>query len=248
MEVKCDLITLDNALDNSYAEHLLSGKSLPINYNTFVSQMQTIVGQLKPNVNVTRALTRLKSVFVTLEKDPVVGVGTIAGADYKAKYAPGSLAWRRYWSPMSVDNQAYSGTADGNDYVHNPNGEFSFQIHIGSKLYPEYPIRSHSEAFYQLKKTLGVQTSDVHSFDINPRQYRDGRMILAIDTEKVLDAGWTGLNTRAGDLMSVKFEYNSAREDQAVATDTNRLADRMHIVLHSDQIMEIRDGGVQVFD
>jgi hypothetical protein len=27
---KCDVCTLDNALDNSYAEHLLSGKSLPI--------------------------------------------------------------------------------------------------------------------------------------------------------------------------------------------------------------------------
>lgn len=248
VEVKCDLITLDNALDNSYAEHLLSGKSLPINYNTFVSQMQTIVGQLKPNVNVTRALTRLKSVFVTLEKDPVVGTGVLTHESYKATYAPGSLAWRRFWSPMSVDNQNYTGAPDGNDYVHNPYGEFSFQIQIGSKLYPEYPIRSHSEAFYQLKKTLGVQTSDVHSFDINPRQYRDGRMILAIDTEKVLDAGWTGLNTRAGDLMSVKFEYNSAREVQATATDVNRLADRMHIILHSDQIVEIRDGSVQVFD
>ena len=73
-------------------------------------------------------------------------------------------------------------------------------------------------------------------------------MILAIDTEKVLDAGWTGLNTRAGDLMFVKFEYNSARKYQAVAGDVKRLADRMHIVLHSDQIVEIRDGGVQVFD
>ena len=48
--------------------------------------------------------------------------------------------------------------------------------------------------------------------------------------------------------MSVKFEYNSARYDQAIATDIKRLADRMHIVLHSDQIVEIRDGGVQVFD
>ncbi len=30
VQVKCDLCTLDNALDNSYAQHLLSGKSLPI--------------------------------------------------------------------------------------------------------------------------------------------------------------------------------------------------------------------------
>ena len=32
---KCDLLTLDNSLDNEYASHLLSGKSLPINFNTW---------------------------------------------------------------------------------------------------------------------------------------------------------------------------------------------------------------------
>ena len=65
-------------------------------------------------------------------------------------------------------------------------------------------------------------------------------MVLGIDTEKVLDAGWTGLNTRAGDLMRIVFEYRRA--------DAARQADRMHIVLHSDQIVEIRDSGVVVFD
>jgi hypothetical protein len=69
VQVKVDLCTLDNALDNSYAEHLLSGKALPINYNTFVSQSQSTLsgdhGQQKVRLNVTRALSRLKSVFVT---------------------------------------------------------------------------------------------------------------------------------------------------------------------------------------
>ena len=31
IQCKCDLLTLDNGLDNEYASHLLSGKSLPIN-------------------------------------------------------------------------------------------------------------------------------------------------------------------------------------------------------------------------
>jgi hypothetical protein len=65
-------------------------------------------------------------------------------------------------------------------------------------------------------------------------------MILATDCEKVLDAGFTGLNTRAGDLMSIRFKYG--------ANTAGRLADRLHIVLHSDQILEIRDSGCQVFD
>ena len=41
VQAKCDICTLDNQLDNSYAEHLLSGKALPINYNTYVSNAIT---------------------------------------------------------------------------------------------------------------------------------------------------------------------------------------------------------------
>ena len=65
VQMKLDIVTLDNALDNSYAELLLSGKSLPISYNTYISQFQSIasggVGQQKVRVNVARSLSRLKS-------------------------------------------------------------------------------------------------------------------------------------------------------------------------------------------
>ena len=121
-----------------------------------------------------------------------------------------------------------------------------FQLQIGSKLFPEYPIRSHQEAFYQLKKTLGIQSSAVHNFNIESVQYRDYKFVLGTDCEKVLDAGFTGINTRAGDLMSVKFKYTGT--ETAAQKLERRLADRIHIVLRSDQIMEIRDSGVQVFD
>ena len=36
--VKSDVVTLDNSLDNEYAQHLLEGKSLPISYSSYVSQ------------------------------------------------------------------------------------------------------------------------------------------------------------------------------------------------------------------
>ncbi len=226
VQVKVDVCTLDNALDNSYAQHLLSGKSLPISYNTFVSQMQSISGQDAPLINVSRALTRLKSVFVTLNKD-------IAGERLNLY---GRRNWNDFFSPMSYDN------FNRNTVSHNSDGEFEFQLQIGSKLFPEYPIRSHNEAYYQLKKTLGVQASAVHNFDIAPVQYRDHKFILGTDCEKVLDAGFTGINTRAGDLMSVRLKYADK------GTNNRRLADRIHIVLHSDQILEIRDSGCQVFD
>ncbi len=227
VQVKVDVCTLDNALDNSYSQHLLSGKSLPISYNTFVSQIQTIAGQSNPLVNVSRALTRLKSVFVTLHKDHTGARATLIGRK----------AWNDFFSPMSPNN------TDGT-LTHDQNGDFEFQLQVGSKLFPEYPVRSHNEAFYQLKKTLGVQASAVHNFDITALQYRDHKFVIGTDLERVLDAGFTGLNTRAGDLLSVKLKYNSAR----FSTDGDRLADRMHIVLHSDQVLEIYDSGCQVFD
>ena len=222
VQVKCDICTLDNALDNSYAQHLLSGKSLPISYNTFVSQMQTVSGP-DVAVNVSRALTRLKSVFVTLQKD------------YANKTVHKN--WNVFFSPLSALNAA--GTL-----THNPDGEFEFQLQIGSKLFPEYPIRSHAEAYYQLKKTLGVQASAVHNFDISAVEYRDHKLILGTDCEKVLDAGFTGINTRAGDLMTVKFR----NVKNQLIDENDTVAQRLHVVLHSDQIMEIRDTGVAVFD
>ena len=42
IQCKCDLLTLDNSLDNEYAAHLLSGKSLPINFATWPHTNQSI--------------------------------------------------------------------------------------------------------------------------------------------------------------------------------------------------------------
>jgi hypothetical protein len=226
VQVKCDVCTLDNALDNSYAQHLLSGKSLPISYNTFVSQIQTVTGP-DVTVNVSRALTRLKSVFVTFQKD------------YKLQRALflTRKSWNDFFSPMSSVNVNAV-------MEHSSKGEFDFQLQIGSKLFPEYPVRSHAEAYYQLKKTLGVQASAVHNFDVSGVEFRDHKFILGTDCEKILDAGFTGINTRAGDLMTVKFKNASTQ----ILTENDTIADRLHVVLHSDQIMEIRDTGVAVFD
>ena len=35
IQINCDLLTLDNSLENEYASHLLSSKTLPINFSTW---------------------------------------------------------------------------------------------------------------------------------------------------------------------------------------------------------------------
>ena len=70
VQIKCDLVTLDNALENEYAAHLLEGNSLPLNYDTYISQMQTI-SDYTYSCNITRSLTRLKKVFVNFDGDGI---------------------------------------------------------------------------------------------------------------------------------------------------------------------------------
>ena len=64
--------------------------------------------------------------------------------------------------------------------------------------------------------------------------------LTTYNTEKVLEAGFTGANTRAGDILNISFKHNDT-------VDTN-YATSMHVVLHSDNIVEVRDSGIVVFD
>jgi hypothetical protein len=218
VQIKCDICNLDNSLQNNYDSHLLSGKSLPINFNTYITQSQSIVGQ-DVGVSLNRAITRLKAIFVTFFKSD----------DTDASHK----AWNDFNHPMEYDP----------NLLYNKGFELEYQIQIGSKLYPEYPVRSVSESYSQLKKTLGILGSNFHSVSISPLQYRTDHFIIGCDTEKALQAGFTGLNTRQGDLLSVKVKAM----DKSTLTAA-LMPDTMFIVLHSDQIMEISDAGVQVFD
>ena len=66
--------------------------------------------------------------------------------------------------------------------------------------------------------------------------------IIGIDCEKVLDASWTGLNTKAGDLVTLKLKGANGTIDTAL------MPTKMYITLHSDNILEIRDSGASVYD
>ena len=68
-QARCNLVTLDSVLNQSYIKLLAEGKKLTLIYNTFISQYQTITGQTDFAINITRCLTRLKFLFcVALER------------------------------------------------------------------------------------------------------------------------------------------------------------------------------------
>ena len=218
VNLKCDLASLDNAVDNQIADHLLSGKALPINFQTMITQSQVVSGQ-SLSVNVSRAVTRLSSIYVSF-------FGAIAN-EVRAK------SFNTFQHPM-LHSAEYS-----------PNFELEYQIQIGSKLFPEYPVTSLAEAFAALRKALSeANGSHYHALSIPAARYSTDKFIIAVQTSKLLAAGFTGLNTRSGDLMTIKVKAAGGGSFNAA----NHMPTEMHVILESDQILEIRDTGVQVFD
>ena len=141
----------------------------------------------------------------------------------------GSQAVRSFWHPME-------GTYDFNK-------EVELQVQIGSKQYPEYPIRSFAEAYYQLRKTLGIHFSN-DSINIRKYDYAEESFIMAIDLEKVLGASFTGTNTMTGDLLTIKL--NSV--NSAIPLIVGGTTYTMYYTLVYDSILNINLTGVNILE
>ena len=209
IQCTCDLLELDSSLSNEYASHLLSGKSPPINYNTWNHTCQSTGLDKDFSAHITRAVTRLKSSFVTLHKS--------GGAAYKQ--------CNDFYHPCSLS---------GSQTLAN---EHSYQVQIGSKLVPEYPVNSLSESYSQLKKTVG------RAFKMHSSWYRSRKYIIGLDLGKISGAGFMGLSTKAGDLLLINF-----KECDAQGGGTDGVPGRVLCALNYDCVLNIQDSGVQILD
>ena len=217
-QIKCDICVLDNQLDNSYVNHLLQGKPLVMVYNTFISNIQTIVSP-DHQINLSRALSRLKTVFLSLQKN-------LAGE--RAKWW--TKNWNTFYSPMAINTMTTQTTNVAANEI------TSLQLQIGGTVIPQYPIRSHAECYYSLRKALGLVSNNYVSVDIDGNDYRNNKFIVGIDCEKILGLAFTGTNTK-NSLMTVRMK----------TMDANK-ADRFHILLTAEMVLEIGDSGITTYD
>ena len=258
-QVKCDVVTLDNQLDNEYTDHLMQGKSLPINFSSFVHQVQAIGQTDRLVISLSRAFTRLKTVYVTFYKQPKVwaldGAGKYGELDielpgYPLKECNFFFHPQWIWQPdlFLNDQNPLPDWAEKGGFVFQHNTEVEAQIQIGSKLIPELPIRSSAEAYYHLRKSLGChQPGSGYGVNILDREFRTSKFILAFDCERQTNAGFSGLNTRTGDLITIKM-LNFKHIDNAGVTWDKSYPDFQHTTLEYDSIMTITDAGVQVLE
>ena len=77
--------------------------------------------------------------------------------------------------------------------------EHSYQVQIGSKFVPEYPIPSVTESYMQLKKTVGK------AFKMHSNWYRSRKYIIGLGLGKISGACFLGMGTKSGDLLILNF-------------------------------------------
>ena len=212
VQLKCDLVTLDNSLDNEYAQHLLDGGNLPINFGTFTTSSQ-VINNIKSSVNVQRAFARMKSVYVSLSNDQNSNKSAVDD----------------FLNPMGA--------------TYDFQKELQFQMQLGNKLFPEYPIRSVAESYYQLRKVMGDYHSNTGAMDINPQDYRSTKYVIGIDTEKMLGASFSGMETKSGSLLTLRLDKQGGNAALPAVGTT-----KIHYALEYDVVLQINDTGVTILE
>ena len=213
-----DVVTLDPGLTNAISEHVLAGKSLPIAYSSFFTQMNTNPGN-NPTfmTSLTKGYSYLKGVLVTFFCPSGEG-GVPANTNKKAL--------NHFWSWGSA-------TADLNP----AHDRFDVFLSIGNKIMPEYHVTSFSEAWYRLRLAVGKYASD-SMISVTPREFRSSKFILAWDTERgALQAGGglahTGISTTGGEMLTLQAKGMSANGATLGPT-------YVYTTLHYDGILQLQ--------
>ena len=223
--LQCDVVSLDSYLHNKHVSHLLDGKELPYRYITYICQSNSVVGQATSNNTVVCSVSKLIVTFITFYKADPAGGATEVHKEYKRFYHPSTR------TTLSIHGNC------------NPDNDLEFQLQLGSKLFPEYPYpcKNITQAFYYLRKALNLPLFHQHHLSIEFNQYKTDKFIFAINMEKVPDSSYTGVNTKAGQQLLIRVKPSGSM-------DTSLMPDTIYITLVPEQILSIRDAGVQILD
>ena len=137
-------------------------------------------------------------------------------------------------------------------YHYNPKCEVSYQIQLGSRVFPIMEVNTSQEAFYELLKNIGChELSSTYDVDILPREYRSWKYIIGVSFENAPGSSFSGVSTRNGDLLTIKLKgthhVNHERFDSRDILPYS-YPEYIYVVLEADMVMSVSDVGVQVFD
>jgi hypothetical protein len=157
---------------------LLSGKSLPINFSSYATNVQTAGSIGKQTVNLSRALTRVKSDLFRCTKHP-------PPSTLKKKSICSIIKWHEHMrQQVNVNCQC--------KLVANSFRNIQFQALLNP--------------FISCKNRVEFMVHTLHTIDIKGTYYINNKYVIGIDTEKVLGSLFAGYNAKSSDLITLAID------------------------------------------
>ena len=222
--LRCELIQVDNAVNNNIVSHLLKGGRLRMVYPAYHSFSQVFpTGSTEINMNIVKSSTRLSQMFFTFSQSPP---DNVAGS-YDKK------VWNNFYHPMSATIDNLEGIVDSDK-------QLSIQIQIGNKKFPEQAMESLAEAMYFLRRAVNVMSPYYDGFSLDIVRYTKDKFIGGISFDKQPDMNFTGTNTKMGSLIT--FKVKGANTGFALGIE------RVFVTMVSEAVFELSESASTVLD
>ena len=215
-------VRLDSALESSFASLLMQNRALTFSMNTVHTQTQAVPVGTSLTMSAVRAQSRLNALFVTFR-----------GADTYVNNAGQIIAVDPY-NNHEVVSFLNPGETDNNQSL------MEWSLQIGSKRFPDSPATSLPETFSLLRQAVGVYDSDIRSLNMTLQSYSDTGFVIGVPLQTQAGVFSSGYSTRSGDLLTFTAK--------GLTIQNGRGAGHVYLHLFSEQLVEIREGGVSVLD
>jgi hypothetical protein len=228
-KIHCDIVTLDTGLTEQFNKLLLNGGTLTLHGNQYITFTQAIAGE-NPNFSMTRGMSRLRQIMWSFERNRDAALNNTLSVVNDFVHPMRNQGWRPGTMSDRINYECY--------------------WQIGPKRLPEHPMRYITEYWAHLNKVFGLSYDREEPLDVTWAEYVQDKHIGAIDCERALGVGYSGLNTKAsGDLLVCNFNGLRMSSDWGgPPLAAQFLVRQAHVVLVAEMIVEIRQTGTTVLD
>jgi hypothetical protein len=230
-QMRMSTIRLDSALDNSFSQLMLQGRALQLGpIKTLHLQQQALpAGNTEVQVSMVRALSRLAGLFIIFVAAPTY---TDALGGQAATNPVLTHLHKSFLNPTEY----LPGNANGVS----AEALLEWQVQIGPKNYPEAsPASNMAETFSLLRQATGIYDESLRTTSIVEGGYAYNQFVIGVPLQVVVGQPFSSVNTRSGDLLTVKVNK----------LDGGGMgAGRVFVHMVAETIIELRESGVQLLD
>ena len=172
--ILANCIHVNSTISMQYQNHLAQGLEMPVSFSSVVGTRHVVTNQ-SFTLSLARSLTHLKALFFVL-------VSTAATEKEVKDFR------------INVAGETISTAQDA----------FQWQVVVGSRRYPDYPVQGGAESYYRLQQAVHV-ANNMEDISLTPAVYTSSAAIFGIDFEKSGDQGtaFSGINTQGQTLSLV---------------------------------------------